>query len=123
MKALIFLIIFLPTTALAGDDYVFRDWTKQDIALQATASLLHVADWMQTREIASNNEYIELNPILGEHPSQSEVNWFMGGMILGGWIVSDLLPPKWRRYYQMLYIGSEAATVAHNYNAGVTFKF
>ena len=38
-------------------------------------SALHLIDWAQTRQIAAQpDKWLELNPLLGQHPSRAKVN-------------------------------------------------
>jgi len=96
-------------TACAG-------WSKQEIGLEVAYTVLHVADWGQTRYIAGHpaeparskpfdgkrvepgtvrpakDGYEEINPILGRHPSKSKVDLYFGANLLAHWIIADLLP-------------------------------
>jgi hypothetical protein len=72
MKTFIILIFCLiPAISLAADP-----WSRQDIALEGAYIVLHVVDWGQTRDIASQpDKYHEsFNPFLGEHPSREKVD-------------------------------------------------
>lgn len=116
-----------------------NDWTKTDTAWQLTYTALHVADWGQTLHIRECDrestvfngqtyykggcDHSEGNPILGEYPSRGEVNtYFMTTLILHT-AIAYYLPPKYRRVWQIAWIGVEANMVSHNINAGVKFSF
>lgn len=109
------------------------DWTKEDVALEAVYATLHVADWAQTRYIAAHPErYWERNPILGRHPSDSEVNLYFGATLLAHAAVTHLLPTEasafgatWnpRRVWQGVTIGAQAAVVGWNISLGIGMKF
>ncbi|HJW81991.1 MAG TPA: hypothetical protein VJ396_07080 [Acidiferrobacterales bacterium] len=100
------------------------DWTKEDTAWQAAYLTLHVVDWGQTRDISAQPErYYEKNSILGEHPSRKRVDsYFVGAAILHTGI-AYALPPKWRRLWQCVAIGSSAGAVANNVNIGLQVNF
>ena len=100
------------------------NWTKQDTYREATALTLMAVDHGQTLNIAKHpQEYHELNPILGDHPSVSEVNrYFIAAYILHP-TISAVLPPKQRKWWQYLTLSVEAGAVAHNYSIGLRTDF
>jgi hypothetical protein len=99
-------------------------WSRADTYRQAAVIGVGAVDWLQTREIAKNPEkYYEMNPILGSHPSTKEVDAYFAACALAHTGVAMALPPKWREPWQYLWIGLEAATVAHNYNIGIKIDF
>lgn len=100
------------------------EWTKQDSAWQLAYTALHVADWAQTRNIARNpDEFHETNPILGRHPSVSEVDDYFLVTGVAHALVSAALPPKYRRKWQAAGIVVEAGAVAHNYSIGISMSW
>ena len=117
-----------------------NDWTKADTAWQLTYVAFHVADWGQTLHIREcdrgesavyngqtyykdgcNHE--EGNPILGSYPSRGEVNTYFATTLILHTAIAYYLPPKYRRVWQIAWIGIEANMVSHNINAGVKFSF
>lgn len=117
MKLLVVLFCFV--ALLTG---CFTNWTKADVYRQATWTALHGADWLQTRYIAQHPEqYKEYNPILGSHPSVTEVDLYMGGWMVLHPIITDILPPEYRKYWQYITIGEKAFWVGHNYSIGIGF--
>lgn len=99
-------------------------WTKEDTYRQAAVVAVSAVDWMQTRKIARNPErYYELNPILGRHPSEAEVDLYFAASIAAHTAVSMALPPDWREVWQYLSIGFEYSVVAHNFSIGLGFGF
>ena len=103
--------------------YAQGNWTAKDYALQSTSSALIVADWLQTREIATDNNYTEINYILGDNPKLSEVNQYFAGCLIGQFLISYALSHKYRNYWQGIIITMQAGVVAHNYNMGIKIKF
>jgi len=122
-RIIVFVSIFILLSCSTAMAQPFSNWSKQDYARQIALSIFHTADWLQTRDIATNPNYRENNPVLGENPSLSEVNLYFGATLLGSWIVADVLSPEWRKGFQYIYIGVEASCVSNNFNAGVQFKF
>lgn len=116
-----------------------RTWTKADTVRQAAVVALQVADWHQTKRLAtertptvlvekpdgssttyfSRYRHEEWNPILGERPSRAKIDLYFVGSIVGNAAVSCLLPSNWRGAWQYISIGVEAGFVAHNIEIGV----
>lgn len=120
MKTIIILVaLMIPLNALA-----FDPWDRQDIALEATWQVLHAIDWGQTLDIAAQpTRYHEINPILGEHPSRSTVNLYMGVGALLHLGITHVLPKRCRPYFQGITIGLSGACVLHNFNIGLQVRF
>jgi hypothetical protein len=120
MKTLIVLLILLfPFTALAADE-----WKKSEIRWEAAWQFSHGLDWLQTRYIAANpDEYREINPILGKHPSKQKVNiYFAAGAIIHP-VISHYLPRKYRDVWQKFTFTASALNVGRNYAIGIRFEF
>ena len=92
------------------------------IDYRVVSNLLIVADWAQTRDIASNNDYYERNKLLGRSPSISSVNkHFIGFLFLNNYIGEYIANDR-----QSFYLGvvlAESFTVTKNYSIGVKLKF
>jgi hypothetical protein len=104
------------------------EWDSTTKALYWSGVALIVADWAQTRDIASrvspdgSRVYKELNPLLPEHPSMAQVNrHFVGGLVLH-YALTEVLPQPYKRYFQMGTIVVQSGVVANNTNAGVRFN-
>lgn len=88
-------------------------------------------DYGQTLDIASNPQWKETNPILGEHPTRSEVTRYFAVAAVLHPTISALLPTDkclgpvcdWRKAWQWVTIGVEAGYVAHNYSLGIRTDF
>lgn len=116
MKTLILIILlFFPLQANA-----FDKWTKTDTGLQVTYGVLHIIDWGQTLDIARNpDKFYEMNPLLGKHPSIGKVNTYFIGTLIGHTAIAYILPSKYRRIWQIVWIGIEGKTVVNNFSIGV----
>jgi hypothetical protein len=115
MKTLIVLLLCLSACST---------WKTQDILREVAWQTVHVIDWGQTLEIARHPEdYHEINPIMGKHPSVGNVNVYMGLSSIGHLAVSYVLPPKIRPYWQYLTIVTSGACVINNFNIGLGVKF
>jgi hypothetical protein len=116
---LLALIVFTPTKSLATDK-----WSTQDKTLQATYLTLKFIDWRQTRTIAKNpDDYYEMNPILGKHPSTTEVDIFFASTAILHSIVTHYLPSKYRPWWQGITITVSGACVINNFAVGIKMDF
>lgn len=78
----------------------------------------------QTLRIADNpDDYHEHNPILGNHPSKSEVLAYFGVSYFVVTTAAIFLPPEIRPYLQYAVIGISAAAVGNNLSIGLGFGF
>ena len=118
MKYLIAFVMIVAASPAFGSD-----WSRSDTYRQGAFFLVHTIDWMQTREIASNDDWVENNPILGTHPSASDVNRYFLGTALLHTAIAYHLPPEWRRDFQNISIGIQFGTVWHNHRNGVSVKW
>ena len=120
-KALVLLILLLllPVSASA-----FDPWSREDVALETVWQLLHLADWGQTLDLAAQpNKYYEYNPILGSHPSRSQVNLYMAASALLHLGVTHVLPSRCRPWFQHVSIGVSGTCVVNNFAVGLSIKF
>jgi len=116
---IIILLLFIPITSFAGDD-----WTKEDTMREVVWGIIHVIDWGQTLEIARQpNRYYEMNPILGKHPSVGNVNLYMATSLIVHPMISYFLPKKYRKAWQYISIGISGGCVINNFNAHLKVKF
>lgn len=98
-------------------------WSRDDSTREAMYLTLHVIDWGQTRDIVQRDDIFETNPILGADPTTSDVNryFILTGLLHVG--VSYALPSKYRKYWQNITIGVQAAVVGHNAQLGLNVEF
>jgi hypothetical protein len=118
IAAVLFLIL-LPCSARA-----FDAWSKQDVAMEAGYAALHIIDWGQSLNVAAHpDQYHEINPIMGEHPSRGRVNLYMASSLLAHIGITHVLPAKCRPYFQGITIGIKAGVVANNLSVGLRLGF
>lgn len=134
MKSLFAALLFSISTLAAGEECAWNckaPWTKTDIALQSAVVTFQVADWAQTRWFVKHPYYLGpntrtyegWNPILGENPSVGKVNNLIFLGIIGHAVVSNYLPPDFRRIWQGSVLVLEIGAVNHNRVAGVKFSW
>lgn len=92
--------------------------------LHTASNVLLVADWAQTRYIATHpQQYREMNPTLDDHPSIGAVNThFIGALALNN-AVYYLLPENKRRTWALVMTGVEGVCVANNARIGIRFNW
>lgn len=94
-------------------------WTKEDVQKETAWMILHTIDWGQTRYAMERpDEFKELNPLLGNHPSKGRINTFMGATALGHVLLTHCLDSKERPVWQYISIGIKAGVVGNNYYMG-----
>ncbi|BBO74425.1 hypothetical protein DSCW_18420 [Desulfosarcina widdelii] len=114
------LIVVFQLLFMAGcASHPFEGWTRADTYRQAAYTAVHCADWMQTHEIASNDDFLERNGVLGSHPSHQAVDIYMGSTLAASWLIAGMLDPEWREVFQVTAIVFEAGVVARNYSIGI----
>lgn len=102
----------------------FSKFSDDDKARQKAILATQLIDMLQTKYIADNpDRFYEKNPILGEHPSEGDVEKYFVACMLGNYLLSRALPPKLRPYFQNLSIGTQRNMITNNANLGIGFKF
>lgn len=90
--------------------------------LYKTSSSLLLADWSQTRYIATHSEYEERNPILGKNPTRGEVDLYFAGWLAANTAAYYLLPEKVQPYWFWPLILVETGAIVNNASIGVGFN-
>jgi len=100
------------------------DWTVEERMTFTASSVLLVADWAQTRQIARNAQmYRETNPIIGAHPSMGRVNAYFLSALLLNYAIGSSLDRGWRTAWFIGVQSVEASVVQRNLNIGLTLSF
>ncbi len=110
------LLLLLPTTALAGEP-----WTAADEGLYATFLVFQYADYRQTRQIVVDPDHYELNPVLGENPSQGQVDTYFAATTIGHYLIADALKPRNRKLFIIITTIAGVVVVNQNYQFGIKF--
>lgn len=113
--------IILAALVLSGCGH-FDKWTREDKIFQGIQLGMHGIDWLQTREIARNDDFYETNPHLGKYPTVGEVDRYMLVSAGLGVLITHILPQGHRKYWQMFWIGASTSSVVHNYHIGIRIK-
>lgn len=129
MKVLMFLLIFLFMISIvsavsAEETENSKIWVKEDTFREITWQIIHVVDWGQTLEIARHPQnYYEKNPFFGKHPSVGRVNSYMAAGAVAHAVISYVLPPKYRKWWQYSTIVLSGGCVINNFSLGIGVKF
>ena len=120
----IIVITFVLTFWLANVAHAADTWTKADTARELTALVLRMIDYKTTRDIARKpDEYIESNPILGEHPSLGRINTYFVATSLIHPVISYYLPRNYREAFQYISIGISLTASTVNIMSGLQIRF
>ena len=110
MKKLLIIILLLQGCA----------WSNTDRVLWGAYTTSLFIDTMQTREILSNDEYRELNPIMKDM-SPNEATVVIALTYGGMYLLVDKVFPEYRTEIIILLGVISVACVANNFNVGVRF--
>ena len=100
------------------------EWTTEERATFAASSVLLVADWAQTRQIARNAQmFSETNSILGPHPSVGRVNTYFATALLLNYVIGRSLNSRWRTAWFVAVGSVEANVVQRNLSIGLQASF
>lgn len=84
-------------------------------------TLLYALDYGQTSNISSRpDRYTETNPIMGEHPSQKDVNKYFASVMLTHALINALAPKKYKNLYNDIVVPVQGATVLSNQDLGLS---
>lgn len=89
------------------------EWSPAEYRLLASALAAQAADARSTQRIEAE-EGGELNPILGKHPSNAEINRYMLATALAGTGIAHMLPDSMRASALGGWTGMEAMLAKQN---------
>lgn len=84
-------------------------------------NLVSTVDMLQTREIQSNPQFTEMNPLIGDSDTEI-VGYFVAKSILH-YGITRLLPEQYREAWLSISIVPSIVAVGHNKSIGVDMKF
>jgi len=117
-------VLYLMVALLFSLTAFGAELSKGDLQREIAYSALHVADWGTTLDIVAHpDQYRELNPILGDHPTRGAVNTWMASTLAAHWAITYLMPERYRPIWQYVTIGLEGTVVAHNLSIGLHVNF
>lgn len=97
-------------------------WTKSEKVKEACWMILHAVDYKQTQyAMGKPNEFKELNPLLGEHPSEGRLNTFaLVGAILH---IASTHYIENRSIWLNITLGIKIICVGNNFYVGAKVEF
>ena len=110
----VLILAFTQASLQAGDPCGFKSADRWMLGVYA---VLHLMDYRQTSNI-DNEGGRELNPILGSHPTQGDINiyFLLTGLAVVG--AACLFDEPYRGWFLSAEIGIKSATVYWNYRMG-----
>ena len=121
MRALLLsLLLLIPSAAWA-----WEDWDQTTRTMFVASSIAITADWATTRNMTRRYDegYYELNPILGTHPSRTEVDAYMIGMLVSNYFITDWLPQEYRIFYLGWRTITHGSAAQNNMSIGLRLQF
>lgn len=112
-------LIIVATVALPTQG---QEWTHDDTLIELSCFFVMALDWGQTRTISLDDEWYELNPLLGKKPNIQTVDTYFAVFFLGHALAIHSLPKEQRRMFQTITIICEGGVVGHNYAYGIKVR-
>ena len=95
-------------------------WTTEQITVQLAHTAVLGANWAQVSDIHRHpGLYATVGNTLGRQPEQSSINLFFAGSAVADALITNVLPSRYRRYWQCLAIGYHVGLVQRNYSIGL----
>ncbi len=95
------------------------EWTLGRTTALTVSTALLVADWGQTRTIATQPDHPEMNPLLGRDPHPRAVDLYFASAIALNLLAQHALPAGYRELFAGMISAMEAAAVINNHFAGI----
>lgn len=118
-KSFLTILILLASSACFADEFHNSEGLTDTGEREIVWQTLNAIDWMQTRTISVDPEWYETNPILGKHPSLSEVNAYFIASALFHATVSHHLDSKNAKLYQTATSWIAVGFVLNNHVKGI----
>ena len=99
------------------------EWNDTTKSLFVAHSVLKLIDMRQTLDIAHLQGAYEVNPWLGEHPSDAKIYQYAAVSYALTWWLVGYLDSPWDVRLLSVYVGIQVGAVSNNYNAGLSIRF
>ena len=100
-----------------------QSWSTDDTSREIAFQVINIVDLGQTLNIVENDDYVELNPLLGKHPTKKEVYNYFALSGLTHYLISRNLSKSNRSAWQYVTFGISLGAVGHNYRIGLKVSF
>jgi hypothetical protein len=123
MKTVIAVLLMLVSFGAGA----FDEWTDADTIREYAYLSIHCLDWRQTLAIRNDPSLQEsgivASRIIGNSPSNSQVNSYMAGSALLQFAIASALPSDYRAVFQYISIGDAGASVVNNLGVNLHLPF
>ena len=120
MKKLILILLFITTPVWGADK-----WSQKDIVTEIAFQTVNILDYASTDKILGDypTRAIEMNPLLGSHPSRNTLIGATIGIGVAHALVTHYIPAKWRPVWQWGFISVKVGAVLNNAHVYVGLQF
>tara|TARA_B100001175_G_C19428708_1_gene600023 strand:+ start:426 stop:803 length:378 start_codon:yes stop_codon:yes gene_type:complete len=125
MKKLLIVLFLMCSNANALDleKYYKEPLTEKDKANVILFNVMQGIDMLQTLEIANNDDYYEKNPILGKHPSETQVITYFIARGFAHYHATNMIPQKYRNLFHGYNIIYNYNVIKDNHELGIRIDF
>ena len=125
MKKLLIVLFLMCSNANALDleKYYKEPLTEKDKANVILFNVMQGIDMLQTLEIANNDDYYEKNPILGKHPSETQVITYFIARGFAHYHATNMIPQKYRNLFHSYNIIYNYNVIKDNHELGIRIDF
>ena len=117
--ALVLAALLAAVPAFAAD----RSWTRTQIGAEAAFVALVAVDAWQTSTALREARFYEVNPLLGERPSDARLFALAGSAALLHVVIAHIIPSDYRGGWQASGLALEMMVVGRNFHAGARLRF
>ena len=123
-KSITLLLIKVGLLTLSLDSQAkWEDWSDSNKILFKQYVLGSTLDYMQSKRMLKNPQYIEGNPFFGDSPSQDRLILQKTAAIGGLYFAMDSLSKENKRKGLLVANGIQWGVVIHNEKIGATFRY
>ena len=125
MRKLLIVLFLMCSNANALDleRYYKEPLTEKDKANVILFNVMQGIDMLQTLEIANNDDYYEKNPILGKHPSETQVITYFIARGFAHYHATNMIPQKYRNLFHGYNIIYNYNVIKDNHELGIRIDF
>ena len=125
MRKLLIVLFLMCSNANALDleRYYKEPLTDKDKANIILFNVMQGIDMLQTLEIANNDDYYEKNPILGKHPSETQVITYFIARGFAHYHATNMIPQKYRNLFHGYNIIYNYNVIKDNHELGIRIDF
>jgi len=125
MRKLLIVLFLMCSNANALDleRYYKEPLTEKDKANIILFNVMQGIDMLQTLEIANNDDYYEKNPILGKHPSETQVITYFIARGFAHYHATNMIPQKYRNLFHGYNIIYNYNVIKDNHELGIRIDF